>query len=155
MLRSYDDLCSILCTVLCGRYCVIQHSCYNTHQTMIITSHSLEEYSQCNVTRQRHSRITASSWRLWLRPDFHPISCAVCRWRVKMFTVHLLTCFHRCATIDEDKCLAVESFIIELLQLDVSLWWDLIFSSSMWRVSRITETTCCSECYNTTRALAI
>jgi len=31
MLCSYDDFCSIICTVLRGRYCVIQHSCCNTN----------------------------------------------------------------------------------------------------------------------------
>jgi len=36
MLCSYDDLCYIICTVLRGRYCVIQHLCYNTNTTIII-----------------------------------------------------------------------------------------------------------------------
>jgi len=36
MLCSYDDLCYIICTVLHGRYCVIQHSCCNTNETIII-----------------------------------------------------------------------------------------------------------------------
>jgi len=36
MLCSYDDLCYIICTVLRGRYCVIQHSCCNTNKTIII-----------------------------------------------------------------------------------------------------------------------
>jgi len=36
MLRSYDDFCSIICTVLHGRCCVIQHSCCNTNKTIII-----------------------------------------------------------------------------------------------------------------------
>jgi len=36
MLRSYDDLRFIICTVLRGRYCVIQHSCCNTNKTIII-----------------------------------------------------------------------------------------------------------------------
>jgi len=35
MLCSYDDLCYIICTVLRGRYCVIQHSCCNTNKTTI------------------------------------------------------------------------------------------------------------------------
>jgi len=36
MLCSYDDLCYIICTVLRGRYCVIQHSRCNTNKTIII-----------------------------------------------------------------------------------------------------------------------
>jgi len=36
MLCSDDDLCYIICTVLRGRYCVIQHSCCNTNKTIII-----------------------------------------------------------------------------------------------------------------------
>jgi len=35
MLCSYDDL-YIICTVLLGRYCVMQHSCCNTDKTIII-----------------------------------------------------------------------------------------------------------------------
>jgi len=31
----YDDLCYIICTVLRGRYCVIQHSCCDTNKTTI------------------------------------------------------------------------------------------------------------------------
>jgi len=40
MLCSYDDLCYIICTVLHGRYCVIQHSCCNTNKTIIVQMHS-------------------------------------------------------------------------------------------------------------------
>jgi len=36
MLRSYDDLCYIICTVLRDRYCVMKHSCCNTNKTIII-----------------------------------------------------------------------------------------------------------------------
>jgi len=36
MLCSYDDLCYIICTLLRGRYCVIQHSCCTTNETVII-----------------------------------------------------------------------------------------------------------------------
>jgi len=36
MLCLYDDLGHIICTVLRGRYCVIQHSCCNTNKTIII-----------------------------------------------------------------------------------------------------------------------
>jgi len=36
MLCSYDDLCSMICTVLRGRYCVIQHSWCSTNKTIII-----------------------------------------------------------------------------------------------------------------------
>jgi len=36
MLCSYDDLCYIISTVLRGRYCVIQRSCCNTNNTIII-----------------------------------------------------------------------------------------------------------------------
>jgi len=36
MLCSYDDLCYIICTVLRGRYCVIQHSRCDTNKTIII-----------------------------------------------------------------------------------------------------------------------
>jgi len=32
----YDDLCSIICTVVRGRYCVIQNSCCSTNKTIII-----------------------------------------------------------------------------------------------------------------------
>jgi len=39
MLCSCDDLCSIIRTVLHGRYCVIQHSCYSTNKTIIIITH--------------------------------------------------------------------------------------------------------------------
>jgi len=35
---SVFDLCYIICTVLRGRYCVIQHSCCNTNKTIIITN---------------------------------------------------------------------------------------------------------------------
>jgi len=34
MLCSYDDLCYIICTVLRGKYCVIQHSCCNAIKTI-------------------------------------------------------------------------------------------------------------------------
>jgi len=34
MLCLYDDLCSIICTVLRGRYCVSQHSCCNANKTI-------------------------------------------------------------------------------------------------------------------------
>jgi len=33
---SYDDLCYIICNLLRGRYCVIQHSRCNTNKTIII-----------------------------------------------------------------------------------------------------------------------
>jgi len=36
MLCSYDDLCYIICTVLRGRHCVIQHSYCNTNKTIIV-----------------------------------------------------------------------------------------------------------------------
>jgi len=36
MLCSYDDLRSVLCTVLRGRYCVIQHLRCNENKTIII-----------------------------------------------------------------------------------------------------------------------
>jgi len=42
MLCSYDDLCYIICTVLHGRYCVIQHSCCNTNKTFIIVINSVD-----------------------------------------------------------------------------------------------------------------
>jgi len=35
MLCSYDDLCYIICTVLRGRYCVIQHLCGNTNKPLL------------------------------------------------------------------------------------------------------------------------
>jgi len=40
MLCSYDNLCYIICTVLCGRHCVIQHSCCNTSKTIFTSSSS-------------------------------------------------------------------------------------------------------------------
>jgi len=43
MLCSYDDLCSIICTVLHGRYCVIQHSCCNTNKTVIYLYRNMEK----------------------------------------------------------------------------------------------------------------
>jgi len=39
---SYDDLYSIICNVLRGRYCVIQHSCCNTNKTIIIIIQRIE-----------------------------------------------------------------------------------------------------------------
>jgi len=38
MLCSYDDLCYIICTVLRGRYCVIQHSCCNINKNIIVST---------------------------------------------------------------------------------------------------------------------
>jgi len=67
MLCSYADLCYSICTVLCGRYCVIQHSCCNTNKTTDITTNNVlynsirrfMTYSVCVsslITRERSVR---------------------------------------------------------------------------------------------------
>jgi len=62
MLCSYDDLCYIICTLLRGRYCVIQHSCCNTNKTIIklLTQSELSKV-ESREEINRHTSITESA----------------------------------------------------------------------------------------------
>jgi len=56
MLCSYDDFCSIICTVLRGRYCVIQHLCCITNKTIIITHRPTlpTKFSEFSTSQKYH-----------------------------------------------------------------------------------------------------
>jgi len=55
MLCSHDDLCYIICTVLRGRYCVIQHSCCNTNKTIITDTDHQRQYVDDIGGASRHA----------------------------------------------------------------------------------------------------
>jgi len=64
MLCSYDDVCYIICNVLRGRYCVIQHSCSNTNKPL-----KTNKQGTTSIDRIKSENETANKQKLSYRCD--------------------------------------------------------------------------------------